>query len=263
MSHDRRQFLKLLSVLPLVPVVKGCSAAKSPSKTSPDVDTSGAGTGPQAAPTPTPKTPPPKAPEPSSYATQEDVAQTREVAAYGQGMPEDPQCPLTGADVKGPFHRRGAPARTSIAGAEEPGERIRVVGRVLQHDCKTPVKGAVLDVWHADARGRYDNESEDFRLRGQLTTDERGAYAFETIKPGFYPLGESMRPAHIHFNVSYPGCHPLTTQLYFKGDPHLGTRDPCDVCNSADQTLIVAFAKEGEGDEAMLIGTFDIILAKA
>ena len=257
MSKDRRQFLKLMSALPLATVVSGCTSGKSqPEIPKPDV-------APKAVEEKVESPKGPKGPEPASYATKEDLDQTRKVSAYGADMPENPQCPLTGADVKGPFHRQGAPSRAVIAGKEESGERIRVTGRVLQHDCKTPIKGAVLDVWHADAEGRYDNESEDFRLRGQVKTDENGTYSFETIKPGFYPLGSTMRPAHIHFNVSYPGCHPLTTQLYFEGDKYLSPNDPCGVCNSGDPTLIVSFAKEGEGDGAVLAGAFDIILAKA
>jgi catechol 1,2-dioxygenase len=165
--------------------------------------------------------------------------------------------------VLGPFHRPGAPKRAVIAGPKEPGKRLAIQGQVLHHDCKTPVVGALLDIWHADAEGRYDNDSANYRLRAQVTTDAKGRYAFETIQPGHYPLGNSMRPAHIHFTVSYPGCHPLTTQLYFKGDRYLKPNDPCGICNSGDATLIVGLTPSGSGAKAVLSGTFDIALAKA
>ena len=138
MSKDRRQFLKLMSALPLATVVSGCTSGKSqPEIPKPDV-------APKAVEEKVESPKGPKGPDPASYASKEDLDQTRKVSAYGADMPENPQCPLTGADVKGPFHRQGAPSRAVIAGKEESGERIRVTGRVLQHDCKTPIKGAFL-----------------------------------------------------------------------------------------------------------------------
>lgn len=242
MSQGRRNFLKLLSLSPLV--ASACSA--------------------EGVKTPTIGETPPNtlAPRSDSYAAQADRSRLQGSGEYGAGLPTHPQCPLTGSDVLGPFHRQGAPKRTIIATHSEPGRRLAVSGRVLRHDCKTPVSGAILDIWHADAKGRYDNVSADYRLRAQVVTDTRGHYAFETILPGHYPLGESMRPAHIHFNVSYPGCQPLTTQLYFEGDPYLRPKDPCGVCNSGDKTLIIALTQSESRGGPVSSGVFDIHLAK-
>ena len=85
----------------------------------------------------------------------------------------DAACEPTRGDNKGPFYLSGAPRRTVIAGASEPGERLRVEGRVLAADCKTPLTGALVDVWQADASGEYHGKGEDFRLRGQILTNAR------------------------------------------------------------------------------------------
>ena len=126
-------------------------------------------------------------------------------------------------------------------------------------DCETPLADAIVDVWHADADGNYHAAGVQYRLRGQMRTDAQGRYAFESIRPGHY----SGRPRHYHFNVSAAGHVPLTTQLYFVGDPNLGDNDTCQrpTCNSHDPTRIVAFeTAPGPGDSTQYNGTFDITL---
>src|SRR5262245_20443789 len=105
-------------------------------------------------------------------------------AVFGQ------QCRPTAADVLGPFYRGGAPARTKLTDAGEPGEFLVVSGTVYAPDCRTPLPGALLDVWQADSKGIYDidkpanlTEREPFRLRGRLMTDAQGRYEIETIVP--------------------------------------------------------------------------------
>lgn len=167
-------------------------------------------------------------------------------------------CDLTGSDVRGPFHVEGAPERTILASEDEPGQRLLIEGTVYGPDCTSPVAGAVLDVWQADADGEYHGAGQDYRLRGQMMTDSEGKYRFETIRPGHYPLGGSTRPAHIHLTITRPGYSPLTTQLYFQGDPYLAPNDPCgSTCNSGDETLIIELE---EADNGALRGTFDIVL---
>ncbi len=172
---------------------------------------------------------------------------------------ENAVCEPTGSDVEGPFHEPGAPERTVLADADEPGERLVIEGTVYGPDCSTPVEGALLDVWHADTDGNYHDAGADYRLRGQMMSDADGSYRFETIRPGHYPLGNSMRPAHIHFTITKPGYAPLTTQLYFAGDPYLSPNDPCGSgCNSGDPTLIIDL-EAGQGDIDSR-ATFDIVL---
>jgi catechol 1,2-dioxygenase len=165
-------------------------------------------------------------------------------------------CEPTASDFKGPMYAPGAPQRTLIAAVAEPGERLRVRGTVYGPDCRTPLPKTLLDVWQADAKGNYHGASESYRLRGQVLTNERGEYEFYTIKPGSYGDSSGMRPAHIHFTISSPGHVPLTTQLYFRGDPYLG-HDTCGPdCHSDDPHRIIELAKQARG----LLGTFDVVL---
>jgi protocatechuate 3,4-dioxygenase beta subunit len=92
------------------------------------------------------------------------------------------------------------------------GTPITLAGIVLTRSCR-PVAGALVDLWHADDSGEYDNEG--FRLRGHQFTNADGRYAFETILPGLYP-GRTR-----HFHVKYQAANQpvLTTQLYFPGEP--------------------------------------------
>ena len=64
------------------------------------------------------------------------------------------------------------------------GQPIELVGFVLTRGCK-PVPGALVDLWHADDEGDYDNSG--FRLRGHQFADAEGRYRFRTIVPGSYP----------------------------------------------------------------------------
>lgn len=129
----------------------------------------------------------------------------------------------TADNIEGPFYKPGAPWRSKLRG-DEAGEVLVVSGTVTGPG-KKPLEGAVVDVWQADSKGHYDNEK--FGLRGRVKTDKDGKYELETIMPGRYALGDEgkFRPSHIHYKVSADGCGPLTTQLYFKGDPHL-EKDP-------------------------------------
>jgi catechol 1,2-dioxygenase len=161
-------------------------------------------------------------------------------------------CAPTESDFKGPMYLAGAPRRAVLAGPNEPGQRLTIRGTVFGSDCRTPLGRTLLDVWQADAQGEYHWKDEDYRLRGQLLTNERGEYEIATIKPAGY----GGRPAHIHFTIAAPGHVPLTTQLYFKGDPRLD-HDVCGAaCNSGDPHRIVELTTGGKG----LRGTFDVVL---
>ena len=135
-------------------------------------------------------------------------------------------CIETASNIEGPYYRAGAPLRTDLADAATKGTRIVVHGRVLATDCETPIAGAVIDLWQADAEGRYDNDGHTGRvpgplmLRGKQSSTAEGMYAFRSILPGHYLNGPQYRPAHVHAKVSAPGYRTLTTQLYFDGDPY-------------------------------------------
>jgi len=97
------------------------------------------------------------------------------------------------------------------------GERLKLTGRILSTACQ-PVAGAVLDFWHCDASGNYDNRG--FRFRGHQFSDADGVFSLETLMPGIYPG----RTRHMHVIVQAPNGRPLTTQLYFPGED-LNERD--------------------------------------
>jgi catechol 1,2-dioxygenase len=167
-----------------------------------------------------------------------------------------PDCRPTSSDVLGPFYLAGAPSRAQLAAQEEPGERLIISGVVKDAACN-PIAAALLDVWQADRDGNYHDAGSEYRLRGQLMTDAQGRYEFSTIRPGNYALSNGPRPAHIHMIAQRPGFAPLTTQIYFRGDPHLAPADACGSgCNSGAVDLIIAL------DGSPLRGSFDVVLAR-
>lgn len=116
----------------------------------------------------------------------------------------------TARQTEGPFFKPQSPERNSLV--EGKAGTLLVSGRVLGADCK-PVAHALLDFWHADEKGEYDNQG--FRYRGHQFTDADGRYRLETIMPAEYPG----RARHIHVKVQRPGGRILTTQLYFPNNP--------------------------------------------
>lgn len=138
-----------------------------------------------------------------------------EVIAQTQGLPPTPACgdedDITPPNAEGPFFKPKSPKRTSLLEPGITGTKLIVTGYVLSTDCK-PIPGALLDFWHADAKGVYDNVG--YKLRGHQFTDEAGRYYLETIVPGLYPG----RTRHIHVKVQAPNKPILTTQLYFPGE---------------------------------------------
>ena len=177
-------------------------------------------------------------------------------------------CSVTTSDALGPFYSTGAPIREKIAGDEEPGEPLRIEGRLYDvTDCRTPLTGWGLDIWQADNNGEYyDGPTTDYRLRGRVVTDSEGRFAFETIKPGRYALSGSFRPAHIHFRVYSPqGVVTLTSQLYFEGDPYLAPEDPCGppTCFSDDPARIVRLVSTMIGSRMGQLGMLPLFISRS
>lgn len=144
------------------------------------------------------------------------LAASEVLAAPQQVLPPTPACPdpddATPSQTEGPFYKPRSPQRASLIEPGMPGTKIIVAGYVLTRSCR-PIPRALVDVWHADDRGEYDNTS--FRLRGHQFTDEAGRYYMETIVPGLYPG----RTRHFHVKVQAANQPVLTTQLYFPGEP--------------------------------------------
>lgn len=149
---------------------------------------------------------------------------------------------------------------TKLAGATGTaveGTPLRVSGAVRDSAGK-PVADAAVEIWQADARGRYRHPGVDPRTRdpafqgfGRTMTDAQGRYSFLTILPGSY----GSRPPHIHFRVAQPGRAEFVTQMYFRGNNREGNgyAPPEREALSVDVTA----AKAG----APAAATFDIVLA--
>ena len=165
-------------------------------------------------------------------------------------------------------------ADLTAQGAGAPlGEKIVVTGRVLDQDGK-PVRNSLLEVWQANASGRYRHTRDqhnapldpNFNGWGKMLTDDDGRYRFVTIKPGAYPWGnhdKAWRPAHIHFSLfGNAYAQRLVTQMYFPGDP-LFAFDPIyqsipDL--AARERLVSRFSLPETVGDQMLGYEFDIVL---
>lgn len=156
----------------------------------------------------------------------------------------DAQGPATPRQTEGPFYSRGTPEKADFRGDAE-GEPLLLAGFVLDRACR-PLAGALVDLWHADAQGHYDNAG--FRLRGHVLTDAEGRFAFATIVPGAYPG----RTLHYHVKVQAPGGPLLTTQLYFPDFPG-NARD-----RLFDPALSMTLAQAGEER----LGRFDFVVER-
>ena len=153
------------------------------------------------------------------------------------------------------------------------GERLLVSGRLLDGGGR-PVLGALVEIWQANAAGRYAHPVDrhpapldpNFTGAGRCLTDADGRYRFVTIKPGAYPWRNhpnAWRPAHIHFSLFGRAFgERLVTQMYFPGDP-LFERDPIfqSVRDARARELLVSHLDwETTTPEWALGYRFDIVL---
>ena len=145
------------------------------------------------------------------------------VMLEGDTMP----CRVWPEQDEGPYHRQGVPTRQDVA-EDRVGVPLRFAVRLVNSD-DLPAAGAVAEIWHCDALGRYsgfpaptadDATESDSRaderardetyLRGAQPTDGSGTCEFRTIYPGWYPG----RTVHIHLRARFDG-ETYTSQLYF------------------------------------------------
>lgn len=148
----------------------------------------------------------------------------------------------TPAQIEGPYFTPNSPERWQLREPGMVGSPILLTGRVVTQSCK-PIASALVELWHADDSGTYDNEG--YRLRGHQFTNAAGVYRFSTIVPGSYPG----RTRHFHLKFQAPGKSVLTTQFYFPDEPG----------NERDRLFDPALLLTIDGSEPT--GRFDVVLA--
>jgi hypothetical protein len=185
-------------------------------------------------------------------------------------------CPPTPSDVEGPFHlppehvphdfpeRSTACVPDPTCGPTCGDAASHGLPLVLQvevrssKDCaRLEGSATAIDVWQADAGGRYwddDGHWERRRLQRHAYNCRAhmsgGVAAFDTMLPGHYVAGAAWRPRHIHMRVRAPAHETLVTQVYFHGDPLLGDADTaCPVCKSDHPDLIVPLSLSSASGE--------------
>ena len=160
---------------------------------------------------------------------------------------------------EGPFYTDQPPLMVDnkLAKDSAEGDRMIISGRILNLECSEFIPDTIVDVWHADHSGAYDNSGYNFR--GYTKSNAQGFYLFETIKPGKYPNGNRLRPSHIHFKVKPPGFPLLTTQLYFAGDTSIA-EDAAASITSGDFDASNRIIPLSLNTEGILEGQFDIVI---
>jgi protocatechuate 3,4-dioxygenase beta subunit len=189
--------------------------------------------------------------------------------AFAQGLSRTPD------QVLGPFYpaSKGFASTTDLTRLPErpgqaQGQLLYVMGRVLNVNGE-PVPNAKLEIWQANAHGKYTHPSDrnpapldpNFDGNATISTDEQGRYRFKTIKPGAYPGGGGMRPPHIHFQASGKQDR-LVTQMYFDGEPHNESDRFLQTAPRKDLLITKLREASGEMEPDAKLSVFDIILLR-
>jgi hydroxyquinol 1,2-dioxygenase len=180
----------------------------------------------------------------------------------------------TASTVFGPFFVEGAPkyAHGDDVGNGAPGVPCLVRGRVLDLDGK-PVAGASIEVWQADAKGKYDVQRPDrsgHQGRGSLVAGGQGEYHFRSILAEAYPIPDDgpvgdllratrrhpWRPAHLHFMIRAPGYETLITHVFRAGDRYLDS----DAVFGVRESLVADWKEQPDGTYLV---EYDFVLNKA
>jgi catechol 1,2-dioxygenase len=162
----------------------------------------------------------------------------------------------TTTDILGPFYRPGAPLRTDLIQQGTKGQVLHFGGTVLAKDGKTPLHNSLVEIWHCDENGVYDNTSDDYIYRAAFKTGADGKYHFKTILPVPYSVGQDVtRPAHIHMRISGNTGQDLVTQVYFKGDEHIAKDE-----SAGDPRSVHRILESSVNNKNEKLVKFDIVL---
>lgn len=215
-------------------------------------------------------------PHPTSFVSTERLAQIKGYVLNERRTPARNLPVVTPHQTIGPFypHHLVRPgdedlAACDVGGPRAEGEPMEIVGTITDLSGK-PVAGALIEVWTANAHGKYSHPADhssqlidpNFKGYGRAITGPSGTYRFVGIKPGAYPnpgYDNWMRPPHVHFSVYAAGVmHRLITQMYFPGES-LNDIDP--ILNGIDDLAARAslIAVEEKSDTGRRY-RFDIVL---
>lgn len=217
-------------------------------------------------------------PHPSVHLEEARLALIRGYVVHEKRTPGKPVRVLTPSQTIGPFFNLGLiregdddAACMLPGGPRAQGIPIVVSGRVTDEDGR-PVRKALIEIWQANAKGKYDHPDDvtdapvDPNLKGwaRMLTDADGHYRFRSIKPGAYPnpgYDNWMRPPHIHYSIFAAGLmQRLITQMFFP-DEELNDIDP--ILNGVEDLEARAslIAREApKAPDGSFSFTFDIVL---
>jgi protocatechuate 3,4-dioxygenase, alpha subunit len=182
---------------------------------------------------------------------------------------------ITPSQTVGPFFKYGLTPdgkydwndafTSNLVTPDASGERIRVEGRLFDGD-GAPVPDAMLEIWQADAQGRFADPQDDrgvpntaFRGFGRCGTDANGGYAFDTIKPGPVPDPDGKPQApHILLAIFARGMLlQLYTRIYFDSEAANAADPVLALVPAGRRGTLIAARKAGNGGA---IYRFDIRL---
>ncbi|MBC7181704.1 MAG: protocatechuate 3,4-dioxygenase subunit beta [Roseovarius sp.] len=203
------------------------------------------------------------------YKTSMTRAPSRPLVALGTTLSEETG-PVFGQDM---LREHDNNLIINYTGKEAIGERIIVYGRLLD-EAGRPVPNALIEIWQANAGGRYRHKKDtylapldpNFGGCGRTITDDQGRYEFLTIRPGAYPWPNGVndwRPMHIHFGLFGSGFgQRLITQMYFQGDPLIPLCPIVNVLQSQEaiDTLVAPLDMNASMPHDALAYKFDIVL---
>lgn len=170
----------------------------------------------------------------------------------------------TKGSIEGPYYIPDAPKLESPATLpmrdDEEGTPLLFQGRVTDL-AGTPLPGATVEIWHADDLGFYSQFAPglpEWNLRATVIADGNGDYRIHTMQPAPYQIPtdgscgkliaaagwHAWRPAHLHLKISAPGHQMVTSQLYFKGDEHVGD----DIASAVKPELILDPTPKADGN---------------
>jgi protocatechuate 3,4-dioxygenase beta subunit len=182
-------------------------------------------------------------PHPSVFLEKKRLDLIKGYKVHEARTPSKPVRVATPSQTLGPFFSLGLiqPGDDDLAcrvqgGPRAEGMPIVVSGQVTDEGGR-PVRKALIEVWQANCRGKYEHPDDttdalpdpNLKAFGRMLTADDGTYRFKSIKPGAYPnpgYDNWMRPPHIHYSVFCAGVmQRLITQMYFPGEP-LNDIDP-------------------------------------